>query len=223
MNTLQNTANVLGGSLTNVIVGLVNFLPNLLIAAVIAIVGWVCGGILGRAVSHLVSMLKIDSALKSAGLSQMLNGVNFSVAKLLGGIIKWGIIVAFLMAATQQVGLDAFAGFLWIIVGYIPNVVVAAMILIASFLLADFVAKAVSSSAKAAGMSAGVAGAISRYAIIVVGALAALSQLKIASGFTEILFTGLVASVSLALGLAFGLGGRDAAAKMLNKMENHFE
>jgi hypothetical protein len=223
MNTLQNTTNVLGESLTNVIIGLINFLPNILIAILIVIIGWVSGGILGRAVSHLISILKIDNALKLAGLSHMLNGVNFSVSKLLGGTVKWGIIIAFLMAATQQVGLDAFAGFLWVIVGYIPNVIVAAMILVASFLLADFVSKTVSSSAKAAGVNGGIAGAISRYSIVTVGVLAALSQLKIASGFTEILFTGLVAAVSLALGLAFGLGGRDAAAKMLNKMENHFE
>ena len=223
MITLQNSTNILGESLTNVIIGIINFLPNLLIAFILALLGWVFGGILGRAVSHLISVLKIDNALKMAGLSQMMNGVNFSVSKILGGIVKWGIIVAFLMAATQQVGLDAFAGFLWIILGYIPNVIVAAMILVSTFLLADFVAGIVSVSAKAAGMRGGVAGAISRYSIIIVGVLAALAQLKIASGFMEILFTGVVASVSLALGLAFGLGGKDAAAKALNKMENHFE
>lgn len=223
MNTLQNSANVLGESLTNVIIGLINFLPNLVIALILAILGWLFGGILGRAVSHLVSILKIDNALKSAGFHQMINGVNFSVSKILGGTVKWGIVIAFLMAATQQVGLDAFAGFLWVILGYIPNVIVAAMILVASFLLADFVAKMVSSSAQAAGVRGGAAGAISRYAIVIVGVLAALAQLKIASGFMEILFTGIVASASLALGLAFGLGGKDAAAKMLNKMENHFE
>jgi hypothetical protein len=223
MNTLQNSADILGASLTNVILGIINFLPNLVIAIVFALLGWLFGGILGRAVTHLVTVLKVDSALKKAGLNQMLNGVNFSLAKTLGGIVKWGLIIAFLMAATQQVGLDAFAGFLWVILGYIPNVIVAAMILVSTFLLADFVSKIVSSSAQAAGMHGGIAGAISRYAIVSVGILAALAQLKIASGFMEILFTGIIASLSLALGLAFGLGGKDAASKMLSKMENHFE
>ncbi len=223
METLTNISNLVGESLAGVLIKVINFLPNLIIALILIVLGWLFGGILGRAVSHLVHVLKIDSALNKAGLSQMLNGVNFSMAKVLGGLIKWVVILSFLMAATQQVGLDTFAAFFWYIIEYIPNVIVAVMILIASFLLADFVAKIVSGSARAAGVNGRVAGGISRYTIIIVGVLAGLTQLNIASGFMQILFTGLVAALSLALGLAFGLGGRDAAAKALNKLEDHFE
>ncbi len=223
MNTLTNSVNTLGETLTNVLLGVVSFLPNIIMAVVWVILGFVLGGILGRAAAHLVSILKIDNALKAAGLSQMLNGVNFSLAKFFGGLVKWAIVISFLMMATQQVGLDAFAGMFWQIVAYIPNVIVAAMLLVATFLLADFVAKLVSSSAQAAGVKGSAAAAISRYAIIIVGSIAALAQLKIATGFMEILFMGIVASVSVALGLAFGLGGKDAAARAIAKMEDSFE
>lgn len=219
MYTLNNTVQTLGASLSNVIVKIASFLPSVVMALVLVLVGWIFGGILGRAAAHLVSLLKVDAALQKAGLSEMINGVKFSVSRSVGGIIKWTIIVAFLMAATQLVQLEAFAGLLWIIISYIPNVLVAALILISSFLLADFVSKLVSGGAKAAGVSHGMAAISSRYAIIIVGILAALSQLKIAGGFMDILFTGVVAALSLALGLAFGLGGRDAAARAIEKME----
>ena len=72
-------------------------------------------------------------------------------------------------------------------------------------------------------MKGGAAGAIAHYSILVVGVLAALAQLRIATGFMEILFTGVVASISLALGLAFGLGGRDAAARAIERMEDRIK
>jgi cytochrome c oxidase subunit IV len=223
MNTLTNSANMLGSQLTEVLIGIISFLPNIIMAIIWVVIGFVLGGILGRAAAHLVNLMKIDSALKAAGLNQMLNGVNFSIGKFVGGLIKWTIVVAFLMAAAQQVNLNAFAGMFWQMVAYIPNVIIAAVLLIVSFLLADFVAKLVAHSAQAAGVKGNAASIISRYTIVVVGVVAALSQLGIATSTINILFMGIVASVSLALGLAFGLGGKEVAARTLEKMENSFE
>ncbi len=221
MNTLDYTVANLGDALAGVVTQVIYFLPSLIIAIVLVIIGFVFGSILGRAVSHLVSILKIDRALDKAGLSKVMHGnMRITVSDILGGLVKWSVIISFLMAATQQLGMDAFAGFLWEILAYIPNVIVAALILVSTFLLADFVGKLVEGSAGAAGMKGGAAGAVAHYAILIVGVLAALAQLKIATGFMEILFTGLVAAISLALGLAFGLGGRDAAGRAIEKVEH---
>lgn len=219
MYTITNTAQTLGNSLSDVIVRVVGILPNVVMAILMLVIGFIVAGILGRAAAHLISLLKIDNALQAAGLNKMLNGVKFSVASFLGSVIKWMILIGFLVAATNIVHLDSFAGILWVMLSYIPNVIVAALILVASFLLGDFVSKLVSGSAKAAGVNSGVAGVAARYAVITVGILAALSQLKIAGGFMDILFAGIVASLSLALGLAFGLGGRDAAARAIERAE----
>jgi len=219
MNILENTTNALGYSLSNIIIGIISFLPTLLLAFILVMLGFLFGGILGRAVAHLLSILKIDSTLAKMGMKSS----TFSLSKILYVIVKWAIVIAFVMAATDVLGLNQFTNFLQLILAYIPNVIVAALILVSTFLLSDFVAKLVSGSADAAGINGAAAGAISRYSILVVGCLAALAQLHIATGFMEILFTGLVASISLALGLAFGLGGRDAASRAIEKMESHFK
>lgn len=223
MNTLNYTLTNLGGSLTSVWHSVITFLPNVIIALVLLLAGWILGGILGRAVMHLVSLLRIDSALQKAGLDNLFNGMHkkVSVARAIGALVRWTIIIAFVIAATEQVGLYAFSGFLYAILSYIPDVLVAGLILIATFLLGNFVGGLVDGSAKVAGVSSGVAGIVARYAIIIVGILAALAQLQIAAGFMQILFTGLVAAISLALGLAFGLGGRDAASRAIEKMKDN--
>ena len=219
MYTINNAIQTLGESLANVTIKIVSFLPSLVVAIVLVLCGWFFGKVLGRAAAHLIALLRIDKALEKAGLIEMINGVKFSVSSFAEALIKWAIITSFLMAATQVVGLDSFAGLLWIIISYIPNVLVAALILVSSFLLADFVAKMVTGSAKAAGISHGMAGLAARYSIVIVGILAALSQLKIAGGFMDILFAGIVASLSLAIGLSFGLGGKDAASRAIERIE----
>jgi hypothetical protein len=223
MYTINNTASALGTSLTEVLMRVIGFIPNLVIALVLVFLGWILGGMLGRLVSHIVNLLRVDNALKAAGVSEVINGVSFSVAKALGALAKWSIIVSFLMAATQIVGLESFTGFFWLILSYIPNVIVAALILVASFLLGDFVAGMVAGGAKAAGVKHVFAALLSKYAIVIVGVLAALAQLKIAPEFMEILFTGVVAAVSLAIGLSFGLGGRDVAGRALEKIEDNWK
>jgi ABC-type spermidine/putrescine transport system permease subunit II len=134
------------------------------------------------------------------------------------------VILAFVLSASQVLGLYAFSSFLLFILGYIPTILVAALILVVTFLLADFVARLVSGSAKAANMPSGVASLVARYSIIVAGVISALAQLNIAAaGLLEIFFGGIVAALALALGLAFGLGGRDAAARCIEKMEDSWK
>lgn len=224
MNTLQTTVTNLGDTLAGVILNIVSFLPSILIALLLVVLGWVIGGILGRAVAHLVSMLKVDSALQKAGIASFYSsvGTKVSVARALGGLVKWAIIIAFVIAATEQVGLHAFSNFLYAILSYIPNVFVAGLILIATFLLADFMWHFFAGSSQAVGVRNTMAAGVAKYAIIVVGVVTALAQLKIATGFMEMLFAGLVGSVALALGLAFGLGGREAAARAIEKIEQNF-
>lgn len=223
MYTITNTTQALGASMTEVIMKVVGFLPNVIMAILLVILGVIFGGILGRAVSHIIALLKVDKAIDAAGVHEMINGVKFSVAKILGGIVKWTVIISFLMTATQMVGLSSFAGLLWQMIAFIPHVIVAALILVASLLLADFVSKLVAGSSRVAGLKSNAGANIAKYSIIVFGVIAALSQLNIASDILNILFTGMVGAFSLALGLAFGLGGRDAAARAIEKVEQNID
>ena len=108
------------------------------------------------------------------------------------------------------------------VIGYLQHVMVAALILIVATVIADFTGKVVSSSARAGGLrSAGFLGTLTRYSIYIFAFLMALSELQIAADYMRAVFIGLIAMLSLAGGLAFGLGGRDAAARTIERVREH--
>ena len=108
-----------------------------------------------------------------------------------------------------------------VVLSYLPNVIVAALILLVSVVIAAAIQKLVVSSAKAAGLSSAIVlGEISKWAIWIFAFMAALSQLEILNAFIQPLFIGIIAALSLALGLSFGLGGRDAAARYIEKVKD---
>lgn len=221
---MLNPVDILGQALVDTGMTLISFLPSVIIAVIIFVLGWAFGSVLGRSVEHLIAVLRIDKALHRAGLDSLSEkaGVRVSVAAFFGGVIKWSVIVAFTLASAEILGLSQVTQLLRDILVYIPQVIIAAVILVIAMLLGDFVARIVSHSVKATGMSGEFAAQMSKWAIIIVGGVfPALTQLRIAQGLVEVLFTGVVFAVSLALGLSFGLGGRDAAAKVIEKIKGN--
>ena len=221
---LQASLNILGNALVDTGMTLISFLPSVIIAIIVFACGWGFGSVLGRAVQHLVSVLHIDRALHRAGFDTLSEkaGIHISVAGFFGGVIKWGVIVAFTLASAEILGLSQVTQLLRDILVYIPQVIIAAVILVIAMLLGDFVSRMVSHSVKATGMKGDFAAQMAKWAIIIVGGVfPALTQLRIAQGLVEVLFTGVVFALSLALGLAFGLGGRDAAARAIEKVRNN--
>lgn len=221
---MLNPVDILGQALVDTGMTLIAFLPSVIIAVIIFALGWAFGTVLGRAVEHLISVLRIDNALHRAGFDKLSEraGVRVSVAGFLGGIIKWLVVVAFTIASAEILGLTQVTQLLRDILVYIPQVIIAAVILVISMLLGDFVSRLVSHSVKATGMKGEFAAQMSKWAIIIVGGIfPALTQLRIAQGLVEVLFTGVVFAVSLALGLSFGLGGRDAAARTIEKVRGN--
>lgn len=219
---LSTSADILGQALVDTGMTLIAFLPSVIIAIVIFALGWFSGSLLGKAIEHLVSVLRVDKALHKAGFDTLSEkaGVHISMAKFFGGIVKWLVIVAFTIASAEILGLSQVTQLLRDVLVYIPQVIIAAIVLIISMILGDFVARIVSHSTKATGMKGEAVAEISKWSIIIVGGVfPALTQLRIASGLVEVLFTGVVFALALALGLAFGLGGRDAAARAIEKMK----
>ncbi len=219
---MLNISDIIGQSLVDTTLTLIAFLPNVIIAIIIFVLGWAAGSIIGKAVAHIINLLRVDKALDKAGVDELSSktGVRISVAGFLGGVVKWSLIVAFSVAAAEILGLTQITQLLRDILVYIPNVIVAAVALIIAALLGDFVARIVSHSAQGIGMKGHFAAEVAKWSIIIVGGVfPALTQLRIAQGLVEVLFTGVVFALSLALGLAFGLGGRDAAARAIEKMK----
>ena len=220
---MPNPVDILGQALIDTGMTLISFLPSVIIAIVIFALGWAFGTVLGQAVNHLISVLRIDRALHQAGFDKLSEraGIRVSLAGFFGGIVKWLVVVAFTIASAEILGLSQVTQLLRDILVYIPQVIIAAVILVISMLLGDFVSRLVSHSVKATGMNGEMAAQMSKWTIIIVGGVfPALTQLRIAQGLVEVLFTGVVFAVSLALGLSFGLGGRDAAARAIEKLHN---
>ena len=222
MTFLGNLGLVFQVALLDLWSGFIGFVPGLVLAIILFIVGWVVGTTLGKIISQIISALKIDKLFESAGAEETMNriGMKFNTGKFFGGIVKWFIIVVFLMASLQIVGLTDVSEFLKsAVLLYLPKVIIAAIVLIIATIIADAMQKLVVASSKAANInSANMLGAITRYAIWGFALIIVLSELGIAPTLMQILFTGLIAALAIALGLAFGLGGKEAAARAIDNI-----
>jgi len=220
---LKTWSEVLAQSFQDLWAGVISFVPNLIVAVIIFIAGWVVGSLLGRVVSQIVKSLKVDNALKSAGSETLLNKAGFRLnsGKFLGGLVKWFIIIVFLVASFDVLGLDKVNSFLQqVVLLYLPQVIVAVLILLVAALIAEAMQSIVKGSAKAAEIkSANFLGNVTKWSIWVFAILMALYQLGVAAAFVQTLFTGFVVALALATGLAFGLGGKESAARILKKIE----
>lgn len=224
---VQSFGDALRLAFTDLGAGIVEFLPKIFISIVIFILGWIVAVALGRVVSQVIRAIKIDKILEGAGVEEPLARAGFRLdsGAFIGGLVRWFFIIVFLVAAVDVLGLDQVNAFLAdVVLVYLPNVIVAAMILVVAALVADVSKQVVVGSAKAAHLpSVGLLGGITKWAIWVFAILAALYQLGIAGPFVQTLFTGFVAAVSIAVGLSFGLGGKDAAARFLDKLRSDME
>ncbi len=219
---MLNPVDVLGQAFVDTGLTLVAFLPRVLTAMLLLFAGFLLASFFGRAVAHLVTLTRIDRALHKAGFDKLSEkaGLPISLAGFVGGIAKWFVIVASTLTAAEILYLTQITQLLRDILMYIPQVIVAAVVLVIAALLGDFVARLVDHSARAASMKGHFAAQVAKWSIIIVGGIfPALTQLRIAQGLVEVLFTGVVFALSLALGLAFGLGGRDAASRAIEKMK----
>lgn len=220
---LTTWADVLNQSLQSLFWGLVQFIPNLVVAIVIFVVGWLIGAGLGRLVAQVIAAIKVDQALRAAGVEKVVerSGFTLNSGKFLGELVKWFFIIVFLVASLDVLGLTDVTTFLrTVVLAYIPQVIVAVLILLVAAVVAEAADRVVAGSARAAGVKAGgLLGTIARWAIWVFAILAALDRLGI-SPLVQTLFTGVVVALALAFGLAFGLGGQQAASRYIERVRD---
>lgn len=201
------------------------FIPNIVGALLIFVVGWIIAVFLEKAIIKLLQLLKADKITDATGLKETWQkfGIDFSLSKFIGAVVKWLLIIAFLSAATDVLGLKQVTDMLNDVFQYIPQIIVAVVILMAAALLGNFLERVVKASAESAGVSASsFVGALAKWAVMIFALMAALVQLSVAPQMIQTLFTGLVAMFAIAGGLAFGLGGRDLASEILVRAKQEF-
>jgi hypothetical protein len=218
---IQTWVQVLQQSFYNLLWGVVSFIPNFVFAVVIFLIGWFVGVLLGRVVDEAIKAIRVDHALRAAGVEDVMHraGYKLNSGAFLGALVKWFVIIVFLMASLQLVGLAQVTFFLQqIVLSFLPQVIVAVLVLLVAAVVAEVAQGVVAGAARAAGIrSAGFAGTVAKWAIWGFAIIVALSQIGIATAYFQTLFTGLVVALSLAFGLAFGLGGQETAARFLEK------
>ncbi len=223
---VQSWANVVSASLQNVWYEFAGFIPNLVGAIIVLIIGLIVAAGLGTLVEKIFDALRLDRFLEKLGLKPYFDraGLRLRGAYFLGRLIYWFIAIAFLLAASDTLQLYALSSFLSAVLGYLPNVIAAVLIMLAAVVLANFIRRIVTASVMSAKLHAAhFLGTLTWWAIVVFGLLAALTQLDVAVAIIQTIVTGFIAMLALAGGLAFGLGGRDYASHLVGKLRERTE
>jgi small-conductance mechanosensitive channel len=215
--------NVVVDSVRSFLTQLGTYLPRLLGAILVLIVGWLIAKWIRTGVIKLLGALHFDEISKKSGIDQVLQqgGLQSTMADILAGLIYWTIILVTLLAAVNSLGLTVASDMLSRVVLYLPNVVVAVIILILGALfgrLIQGIVRTYLSNALVSG--AAMISNVAYYAILVFAAAVTLEQLGIGQALVVSTFQIAFGALCLALAIAFGLGGRDWAARMIDRTFN---
>lgn len=222
----QSLSEVITLSFQNVWMNVISFLPTLIVAVLVLLIGLIIASIVGTVIEKIFDALKLDVLLSKIGLNPYFEraGLRLRGAYFIGQLVNWFLIIIFLLATSDMLGLYSFSNFLKDVLNYIPNIIAAVLIMLAAIVIANFLKKVVSSSIASAKLHASkFLGTLTWWSIVIFGVLTALIQLNIAPSVINSLITGFIAMLALAGGLAFGLGGKNYAEHLLNKLREHTE
>lgn len=221
MEQFETWRDAITASLQDVFNTVVSYLPNLLAALIVLVVGIVIAASLGTVLEKLIAFTKVDQAIDKLGVNKILKGLGkLKVSAIIGWLVKWFLIVVVLMAVADILKLTQLIDFLEDVANFLPKVVVAIAILLIGFIGGNFVHQTVYRAVAAAKIhSPNLLASLAKWAIVIFAFIAGLTQLKIAEFPINTLFTGIIAMFALAGGLAFGLGGRNKAEEWLNDLK----
>ena len=210
----MNLVDTLTQSFNDAMGSLVAAIPTLIGALVILLIGWAIGRIVGGIVTSLLTRADADRLFgKYAGEVYGESTNAMAPTRLLGGLARWFIYLVFFIAAANYLNWPQVSSLLNDFIAWLPNLVAAIVIIIAAPVVGNVLRLTVEGASQGLGTgSARVIGQLVQVGVIVFGVMAALYQVGIASDLINTLFIGIVAAAAIAIGVAFGLGGRDVAA-----------
>ncbi len=194
------------------------FIPKLIGALLILLIGWLISRVVSALVTKGLRAVRFNQIADKAEIDQFLAkaGVRMDPAQVVGKLVYWFLMLSFLIAFFGALGLSQLEGVLASIIGFIPNVIVAMVVLLIGALIANFVANLVRGSAGTARVGdPNLLATIARAAVLVFATLMALDQLEIAPTIINTLWMATIGMLAVAGALAFGLGGRDLAKRLL--------
>jgi Small-conductance mechanosensitive channel len=222
MAVITNLGVAIYSSLAGALALFFSFIPRLIGFLVILLIGWIVAKALEKGITLLLQRVGFDRVGERIGLARMEQQLNMrmNASSLLGRVVFWFVFLIFLIPAFNALELTAVSSLLNSVISYVPNVFVAIIVLLLGTLLAVFAYDVVTAASAGRVGNPRLIGNIVRYAIVGFTVLVALEQLQIAPVLIGILFTAVVGGAALALGLSFGLGGRDTAQRLLTRGED---
>jgi len=200
--------------------------PSILWASVVLLAGIFVAKSAETIAVTFFTKIRLNPLLARIGIKEALSKIDISLdaTRLFGEIVRWLFIIIFLMVSLEILGLTQFSQFLGNVIAYLPNILIAFLIFVVAAFLSDFSQKVVVGTLEKERITySKFLGRLFHGAIWFFATLAILYQLKIAPSLILVVFIGMVVTISLALGIAFGLGGKDLAAKILKELEDKFK
>ncbi len=218
---IQTMGQTIRTSLEGAVSTLVSVLPILVGCVLVLVVGWVLSSLLARGVAALLHAIKFNELARRSGFADFVRnmGVRQDASWFVAGIAKWFVRLITLVVAFDLLGLPAVSAVFQQLLLWLPNLLVALVVLVVGGLAAKALARLVRGATAEAGFSNPDALAlVTKVAVWVFAVVVAVNQVGIASELINTLLIGVVGALALAAGLAFGLGGRDRAAEILDRL-----
>ncbi|OGV76511.1 MAG: hypothetical protein A3I83_09800 [Methylotenera sp. RIFCSPLOWO2_02_FULL_45_14] len=219
---MQYQLEVFMESLNQFWVQLVHFVPKLLAVIVILLFGWIVAKLVRSTVKRLLELSHFDKFAKKSGLEAFVNSgsLNVTLSGIISQVMYWLVIILFITTGASTLGLSEVAGLLQQLAGYLPRIILAILVIIFGTLLARFVNKLIFAWLHSIKFSAALTVSTSaEYGIQILAIFVALEQLGIGTQLIHSLFVIVFGAIFLALALAFGLGGKEWAAKTIAELE----
>jgi len=217
-NVFYSFENSLSYAFNQVVVGIVGFIPNLLGALVLFLLGLLLASWLRSLTIKLINLTKLGGLFKNVAIKEFLKNAQITgkIENVVGEIVHWIVIILFFVASINVLGLTSVSDFLNNIILGIPTIIAAIIILVVGVVVAGFLEKMVKGSLGSQDPAfSRLIGKIVSYATLTLFILAAISQLGIARFFIETTFTGFIAALALGIGISLGLGSKDLVKTLL--------
>lgn len=217
METVTDWGDAVMVSVTEALQNFVGFLPALVGAIVVLVLGWIISGLLAGLIERGLKAIGFERAATSTGINGFIErgGSGWTASKVVAEIVKWFSRLVAIQAAAQILGMERISEIINAILLWLPNLVVALAIIVIGALIGGFVAGIVRASTSEMGIgNPDILAALARYAILGFAVVAAVDQLGIAETVVNTLFIMIIGALALAFGLAFGLGGQQVAAQL---------
>lgn len=217
MYQLRNMGDATWYSFTNSLNTFMTFVPRLIGAIIVLVIGWFIAGFLARLIARGLNAIGLERAVERSGIGRFIEqaSTRWTMSEIIATLIKWSIFLFFIQAAASLFGMPQITGIINSVILFIPKLIVGLAIIVIGSLLAKFLAGLVRGSLSEMGVgSPGLFAKLTQYAVIGFSIIAAFNQVGIAQTVVNALLFGLIGSLALAFGLAFGLGGREVAAQI---------